>query len=227
MKKTNLFEKDIAKIAYSGINRNVQALYKAAESVKATVIATYDGTDFISEFQSRMMTIKRELLESQYNCKTDITGNPIIDNMLLDVRQFDFSRLNEIEIEGDFEYKVVYTKIPILRYMIATQLDSEEAKHKAEEFIDNQYFKLNISEFEKSLKGMISFGDFAFNEFLDDFFCLSLDEKAIKYYLEAVYVAVNHLEDIEWLYYHSSRRSVIDFLLTEAIKYANFMIGEE
>ena len=96
MKKTNLFEKDIAKIAYFGINRNVQALYNAVESVKATVLETYDGEDFISEFQNRMMTIKRELLESQYNCKTDITGNPIIDNMLFDVKQFDFSRLNEI-----------------------------------------------------------------------------------------------------------------------------------
>lgn len=226
MKKTNLFEKDIAKIAYSGINRNVQALYKAAESVKATVIATYDGTDFISEFQSRMMTIKRELLESQYNCKTDITGNPIIDNMLFDVKQFDFSRLNEIEIEGDFEYKVVYTKIPILRYMIVTQLDSEEAKHKAEEFIDNKYFKLNISEFEESLKDMISFSDFAFNEFLDNFFCLNLKEEAIKYYLEALYIAVNQLEDMKYVYNHA-KVTTIDFLLTEAIKYAQFMIGEE
>lgn len=223
MKKTNLFEKDIAKIAYSGINRNVQALYKAAESVKATVIATYDGTDFISEFQSRMMTIKRELLESQYNCKTDITGNPIIDNMLLDVKQFDFSRL---DVDDGIEYIEVDTKISVLRYMIATQLDSEEKKRKAEEFIDNEYFKLNISEFEKSLEDLMLFSDFAFNEFLDNFFCLHLKEEAIKYYLEAVYVAVNQLEDMEYIYNHAPR-STVDFLLTEAIKYAKFMIGEE
>ena len=31
-----------------------------------------------------MMTIKRELLNSQYRSETNITGNPIIDNMLLD-----------------------------------------------------------------------------------------------------------------------------------------------
>lgn len=226
MKKTSLFEKDIAKIAYNGINCSVQALYKAAESVKATVLETYDGEDFISEFQSRMMTIKRELLNSQYKSETNITGNPIIDNMLLDIKQFDFSRLNEIEIEGDFEYKVVYTKIPILKYMIATQLDSEEVKHKAEEFIDNEYFKLNISGFEKSLKDLISFSDFAFNEFLDNFFCLHLKEEAIKYYLEAVYVAVNQLEDMEYVY-NRTKVTTVDFLLKEAIKYAKFMIGEE
>lgn len=223
MKKTNLFEKDIAKIAYSGINRNVQALYKAAEIVKATVIATYDGTDFISEFQSRMMTIKRELLESQYNCKTDITGNPIIDNMLFDVKQFDFSRL---DVDDGIEYIEVDTKISVLRYMIATQLDSEEKKRKAEEFIDNEYFKLNISEFEKSLEDLMLFSDFAFNEFLDNFFCLHLKEEAIKYYLEAVYVAVNQLEDMEYVY-NRTKVTTVDFLLKEAIKYAKFMIGEE
>ncbi len=223
MKKTNLFEKDIAKIAYSGINRNVQALYKAAESVKATVLETYDGEDFISEFQNRMMTIKRELLESQYNCKTDITGNPIIDNMLLDVKQFDFSRL---DVDDGIEYIEVDTKISVLRYMIATQLDSEEKKRKAEEFIDNEYFKLNISEFEKSLEDLMLFSDFAFNEFLDNFFCLHLKEEAIKYYLEAVYVAVNQLEDMKYVYNHA-KVTTIDFLLTEAIKYAQFMIGEE
>lgn len=226
MKKTSLFEKDIVKIAYCGINRNVQALYKAAESVKATILESYEGEDFVSELQSRMASIKRELLNSQYNSTTDITGDPIIDNMLLDIKQFDFSRLNEIEIEGDFEYKVVYTKIPILKYMIATQLDSEEVKHKAEEFIDNKYFKLNISEFEKSLKDLISFSDFAFNEFLDNFFCLHLKEEAIKYYLEALYIAVNQLEDMVHVYNHA-KVTTIDFLLTEAIKYAEFMIDKE
>ena len=223
MKKTNLFEKDIAKIAYSGINRNVQALYKAAESVKATVLETYDGEDFVSEFQNRMMTIKRELLESQYNCKTDITGNPIIDNMLFDVKQFDFSRL---DVDDGIEYIEVDTKISILKYMIAIQLDSEEKKRKAEEFIDNEYFKLNISEFEKSLEDLMLFSDFAFNEFLDNFFCLHLKEEAIKYYLEAVYVAVNQLEDMEYVY-NRTKVTTVDFLLKEAIKYAMFMIGEE
>ena len=74
---------------------------------------------------------------------------------------------------------------------------------------------------------MILFHEFTFNnELLDKFIYLDLDEEAIKYYLEAVYVAVNQLEDMEYIYNHASR-STVDFLLTEAIKYAKFMIGKE
>lgn len=221
MKKTNSFEKDITKIAYSGINCNVQALYKAAESVKATILESYEGEDFISELQSRMSAIKRELLNSQYNSKTNITDDPIIDNMLLDVKQFDFSTLYDIThgvacIEVD-------TKLLILKYMMATQLDSEDVKRKAEAFIDNEYFKLEISEFEKLLRCGNGFG---LNDFLNNFFSLQLEEEAIKYYMEALYISVNQLEDMEYVY-NNAPRSTLDFFKTEAIKYANFMIGEE